>query len=40
VKVGESCNFFIPVVGFHMDNYESLGFTGINLVVYKTNRRV
>jgi len=39
VKFGEACNSFIPAVGFHIDNYESLGFTGINLVVYKTNRR-
>ena len=33
VKVGEECNYFIPAVGFRIDNYESWGFSGINLVV-------
>jgi hypothetical protein len=33
VKFGEECNSFIPAVGFRIDNYESWGFTGINLLV-------
>jgi hypothetical protein len=40
VKLGEACNSFIPAVGFHIDNYESLCITGIYLIVYKTNRSV
>ena len=33
VKFGEECNSFIPAVVFRIDNHESWGFTGINLVV-------